>query len=171
MPEMREASVGKMAAAQAVELSLLVDLEARWENLRRPRLRPPEVASSTQDLQGKQKAYEFFHAKLVAYNKKYSPAHVPELLLNTPCRLARWCRTMRDLYLCVEQDPRGHCPAHLLEKAYQWADRVAIRMNKGFVSRSTPPETIQAAIRDLEALGQWCDAVAKVASPGEQFPG
>jgi hypothetical protein len=46
MPEMREASVGKMAAAQAVELSLLVDLEARWENLRRPRLRPPSGIGS-----------------------------------------------------------------------------------------------------------------------------
>jgi hypothetical protein len=171
MPEMREALVGKMDAAQAAELSLLVDLEARWENLRRTRLRPPEVDSSTQDLQGKQKAYESFHAKLVAYNKRHTPKHVPEPMLNTPSRLARWCRTMRDLYLRVEHDPRGHCPVHLLDKAYQCADRVAIRMNKGFVSRSTPPDTIQSAIRDLEALSQWCDEVAKVACPAEQFRG
>ncbi|HLJ93296.1 MAG TPA: hypothetical protein VKU02_08910 [Gemmataceae bacterium] len=171
MPEMREASIDHMDAAQAAELSLLVDLEARWDNLRRTRLQPPEGESGMQDLQGKQKAYESFHAKLVAYNKKYRPAHVPELLLNTPSRLARWCQTMRSFYLRLEHDPRGHCPVHLLEKAYQWADRVAIRMNKGFVRRSTPPDTIGAAIRDLEELGHWCDEVAKVASPGEQSPG
>jgi hypothetical protein len=106
MPEMREASIGNMDATQAAELSLLVDLEARWENLRRTPLQPREVESSTQDLQGKQKAYESFHTKLVAYNKQYTPAHVPEMLLNTPSRLARWCRTMRNLYLRVEHDPR-----------------------------------------------------------------
>ncbi len=170
MPEMREANVVSIDAAQAAELSLLVDLEARWENLRRTPLRPPEVESSTQDLQGKQKAYESFHAKLVAYNKQYTPAHVPEMLLNTPSRLARWCRTMRELYLRVEHDSRGHCPVHLLEKAYRWAGRVGVRMNTAYVSRSTPPDTIRAAIRDLEALGQWCDDLAKVASPGEQLP-
>ncbi len=76
---------------------------------------------------------------------------------------------MRDLYLRVEHDPR-HCPLHLLEKAYRWADRVGVRMNKVYVSRSTPPSTIEAAIRDLEALGQWCDDLAKVAPPGERLP-
>jgi hypothetical protein len=170
MPEIREADVVNIDAAQAAELSLLVDLEARWENLRRSPVKPPESVSSTEDLQSKQKAYDSFHAKLVAYNKKYTPAHVPELLLNTPSRLARWCRTMQDLYLRVEHEPQGHCPVHVLEKAYQWADRVGIRMNKCSVSRSPPPDTIRAAIRDLEALGQWCDDLAKVASPGEQLP-
>jgi hypothetical protein len=164
MPEIREAYVVNIAASQAAELSLLVDLEARWENLRRTPLQPPEMESSTEDLQSKQKAYESFHAKLVAYNKKYTPAHVPEMLLNTPSRLARWCRTMRDLYLRVEHEPQGHCPVHVLAKAYQWADRVGLRMNKSSVSRSPPPDTIRAAIRDLEALGQWCDNLAKVAS-------
>jgi hypothetical protein len=171
MPETGEANAVIMDAAQAAELSLLVDLEARWENLRRTPLRPPAVESNTQDLQGKQRAYESFHAKLVAYNKQYTPAHVPEMLLNTPPRLAKWCRTMRDLYLCVEHDPRGHCPVHLLEKAYRWADRVGVRMNKGSVNRSTAPSTtIADAIRDLEALGQWCDDLAKVVSEGERLP-
>lgn len=170
MPEMRQAHIENIDAAQAAELSLLIDLEARWENLRRSRLQPPALESSTDDLQGKQKAYEAFHDKLVAYNKKYTPAHVPEMLLNTPIRLARWCRTMRELYLRLEHDPRGHCPVHLLEKAYQWADRVGVRLNKGAVSRSTPPDTIRAAIRDLEALGRWCDELASVASLGEQLP-
>jgi hypothetical protein len=133
-------------------------------------LRPPEEVSSTQDLQSKQKVYESFHAKLVAYNKRYTPTHVPEMLLNTPSRLARWCRTMRDLYLRVEHEPQGHCPVHLLEKAYRWADRVGACMNIGPISRSTAPGTIETAIRDFEALGRWCDDLAKAASPGEGFP-
>ncbi len=115
------------------------------------------------DLHCKQKAYDAFRARLVAYNKQYTPAHVPELLLNTPSRLGIWCRTMRDLYLLVEHDPQGHCPVSLLEKAYRWADHVGTRMNKDRVNRSTPPGNIQAAIRDLEALGQWCDDLGRVA--------
>ena len=35
MPEVKEASVRTLDPAQATELSLLVDLEARWENLRK----------------------------------------------------------------------------------------------------------------------------------------
>src|SRR5438552_17615808 len=92
MLEMREASVGNLDPAQAAELSLLVDLEARWENLRKTPSREPEVGSTTQDLQGKQKAYDVFRAKLVAYNNRYTPAHIPDLQLNTPSRLGTWCR-------------------------------------------------------------------------------
>jgi len=165
MPEMTEGSIGKRDPVQATELSLLVDLEARWENLRKAPAGEQDAGSGPQDLSGKQKAYEAFRGKLMAYNNRYTPAHVPELLLNTPSRLGKWCRAMRDLYLQVEHDPRGHCPVHLLEKAYRWADRVGARLNKDRVSRSTPPGTIGAAIRDLEALGQWCDELAGVASP------
>ena len=163
MPEMKEASVRTLDPAQASELALLVDLEARWENLRKIPSQAAEAGATMQDLHVKQKAYDAFHARLVAYNKQYTPAHVPELLLNTPFRLGIWCRTMRDLYLLVEQDSQGHCPVYLLEKAYRWADHVGTRMNKDRVNRSTRPSNIQAVIRDLEALGQWCDGLGKVA--------
>ena len=148
---------------QAMDLSLLVDLEARWENLRKTP--SPAGGHGTQDLQDRQRAYDTYRAKLVAYNKRYAPAHVPELLLNTPSRLGAWCRAMRDLYLQVEQDPRGHCPAHLLEKAYRRADRVGARLNKEPVRRSPPPGTIRAAVLELEALGRWCDDLVGV--PGQ----
>jgi len=163
MPEMRAAAVVATSPEQAMDLSLLVDLEARWENLRKT----PSLAGGhgTQDLQGRQRAYESYRAKLVAYNKRYAPAHVPELLLNTPSRLGAWCRAMRDLYLQVEQDPRGHCPAHLLEKAYRRADRVGARLNKEPVRRSPPPGTIRAAVLELEALGRWCEDLVGV--PGQ----
>src|SRR5262249_46319944 len=118
MAKLTEAPSGILDPAQVAELSLLVDLEARWENLRTIRSQDPEGGATTQDLQGKQKAYEAFRAKLVAYNKRYEPAHIPELLLNTPARLNLWCRSMRDLYLQAEHNPQGHCPVHLMEKAY-----------------------------------------------------
>jgi hypothetical protein len=162
---MKEASVRTLDPAQATELALLVDLEARWENLRKTPSQAAEVGATTQDLHCKQRAYDAFRAKLLAYNNRYTPAHIPELLLNTPPRLGTWCRTMRDLYVLVEHDPQGHCPVYLLEKAYRWADHVSTRMNKDRVNRSTSPGTIRAAIRDLEALSQWCDDLGRVAPP------
>jgi len=81
-------------------------------------------------------------------------------------RLAAWCRTMRDLYLQVEHDPRSRCPVHLVEKAYRWADRVAGRMKEGPLRRSTPPDTVGEAIRNLEALNQWCDDLARILPTG-----
>src|SRR5262245_31068424 len=164
MLQITTAPAGDLDLEQAAELSLLVDLEACWENLRKPAPGYPDAATATKDLSARQKAYEAFRIKLVAYNKKYTPAHVPELLLNTPARLGLWCRRMRDLYLQVEHAPPGHCPVDLLEKAYRCADRVAGRMGKGRVRRPTPPETIRAAIEELEALGRWCDALAGVAA-------
>src|SRR5260370_26022201 len=95
MEQMRAAAVRSLDAEQAAELSLLVELEARWENLRKtPRTQDQEARSIPEDLQAIQNAYDAFHSKLIAYNQRYTPAHVPELLLNTPSRLALWCRTM-----------------------------------------------------------------------------
>jgi hypothetical protein len=165
MLEPREAAVRNLEPAQAAELSVLVELEARWENLRKTPAQPHGSGATTQDLQGIQKAYEAFRSKLAAYNKRYVPAHVPEMLLNTPSRLAVWCRSMQQLYLRVEHDPRAPCPAHLLEKAYRWAERVSVRLNQDHVSRPTPPGTISAAIQALEVLGRWCDDLAERAAP------
>jgi hypothetical protein len=150
--------------AQAAELSLLVDLEAHWENLRkaRPASVTSEAGSLARELQARQRAYDAFHAKLVAYNKRHQPAHVPELLLNSPSRLGAWCRRMADLYRQVELDPRAHCPAHLLEKAYWWGDRVGALLHKDPFSRPTPPERIAAVVERLEALAEWCEGLAGV---------
>jgi len=157
MPEIPSAPIGPLDPIQAAELSLLVDLEARWENLRKV---PPR--SGVQDLQARQKAYDAFHGKLVAYNRRYTPAHVPELLLNTPLRLALWCRRMRDLYRQVEHVPQGHCPVHLLEKAYRCADHMGVRLQRDSISRPAAPCTIHETVEALEALVQWCDALAGV---------
>jgi hypothetical protein len=166
MHQISEARAGNLNPAQAAELSLLVDLEALWENLRKPATQPGGL--TLKDLSAKQKAYDAFRSSLAAYNKKYAPAHVSDLLLNTPTRLGIWCRTMRNLYLQIEPDPRGHCPVHLLEKAYRWADQIAARRNLDLFSRTPLPATITDAIKDLDAVAQWCDDLLGVANPGPQ---
>jgi hypothetical protein len=158
MPDDAYSPAAPLDPDQAAELSLLVDLEARWENLRK--LNP---GHSLQDLQARQKAYDAFHAKLVAYNRRYTPPHVPELLLNTPLRLALWCRKMPDLYRQVKHVPPGHCPVHLLEKAHRWADHIATRLQTEPASRPVAlPGTSHDMAEALEALAQWCDALAGV---------
>lgn len=150
-------SVQTPPAAQTAALSQLVDLEARWENLRGRQSMTPGIASNLKELHQKQKAYEAFFTKLVAYNKGYKPAHVPELLLNNAPRLALWCRRMRDLQIRVQFDADAHYPVHLLEKAYRWADRLADRLKVNRIIRPSPCDKIAAAIGELEELAQWCE--------------
>ena len=161
MSGINEVSPPNQPAARAMELSSLVDSEARWENLRKAPLQDLAGGHGTDDLLAKQKAYEAFHAKLTAYNRRYEPPHTPELLLNTPARLARWCEKMRSIYLQVESDPHAVYPVHLMEKTYRCADQIAVRLNKPSVSRSTVTRTIRCAIGELEAVGKWCDEVAR----------
>ena len=162
MSEMKEASVRRLDSAQASELALLVDLEARWENLRVYQPTIPGTVTTLKELHQKQKAYEAFFAKLVAYNKEYRPAHVPELLLNNPSRLGGWCWKMRDLQLQVQHDASAHFPVHLLEKAYRWADRLADRMKTDHLPRPPLAGNIPSAIRALEELARWCDNLTRV---------
>ncbi len=158
--------VRNLPAAQTTELSLLVDLEACWENLRADPQITPDRAATLKELQQKQKAYEAFHVKLVAYNKGYRPAHVPELLLNTPERLGAWCRTMIQLHLALQQDAQAHYPAHLLQKAYRWADKLSDKLKIERVARPPVARNIPAAIRELEELANWCTSLtpSKLAS-------
>ena len=156
MSEVKD-DAGILSPAQAVELALLVDLEACWENQRLTTGGDPAAGATWSDLQGRQKAYDAYRARLATYNSRYAPAHLPELLLNTPSRLGAWCRKMRDLYRRVEHDPKAHCPAHLLEKAYRRADRIGVRLNRGPVHRAPPPTDIRDAAQQLEALSRWCE--------------
>ncbi len=152
--------IRNLSAAQARELSLLVELEAGWENLR---VYPPiaqEPAATVKELHQKQKAYEAFHAKLVAYNKGFRPAHVPELLLNTADRLGAWCRRMMDLHRAVQHDSQAYYPVHLIEKAYRWADRLSDKRKVERIIRPTLCRDTPAAIRELENLAQWCESLS-----------
>ena len=75
MREVREAALSNLSPAQATSLALLVQLEARWEMLRKAPSRAHPAGPATLMLQEVQKAYDVFRNKLVAYNKRYAPAH------------------------------------------------------------------------------------------------
>ena len=160
MPEIKAIPEVTLDPGQAAELARLVELEARWENLRKTPSWAPRGPSTLQDLQGKQKAYEAFRSKLAAYNKRYTPAHVPELLLNTPVRLGKWCRWMRDLHQQLASSPQTACPGQLVEKAYRWADWVAGRLGKDKFNRGKPVEDVAGAIQELDGVCRWCDELA-----------
>ena len=162
MPEVRLVAEEEISAAQAAALAVLLDLEARWENLRAARLGTPQVPSATPDLQAMQRAYAAFRAQLSAYQTRFSPTHATELLLNTPARLGSWCRQVRDLHLRAGHAARAHCSVHVLEKAYRWADQLAGKKGTERPSRATPPGTAEAMIRHLEALAAWCDALSQI---------
>lgn len=148
-------------AAQAADLIRLADLEACWENLRQTPSPPPGPLSRAA-LQGKQTAHRAFQAQLQVYNQRYTPAHIPERLLNTPARLGRWCRQMRDLCLQVEPGSPSRCPTHLAAKAYRWADKIAARLGQVPVTRQKSPGTLDA-IAVLENVGKWCAELEKAA--------
>jgi hypothetical protein len=164
MAVVRESSFRNLEPTQAAELCLVLDLEAGWQNLLETASPAPRGTAALQDLRGKQKAYEVFRDKLVAYNARYSPGHVSQAHLPSLSRLGAWCCAMRNLCLSVEQTPQSYCPVHLLEKAYRCADRIAARTNQGVFSRSTPADTIGAVIQELDALIRWCDSLTGVAA-------
>jgi hypothetical protein len=143
-------------ASASVQLALLVDLEARWQNLRA--CRASAGPSTLLELQGNQRAYELFHAKLVAYNKRYAPPHIPELLVNTPLRLELWCKKMGTLF--AELDAKVPFPAHLLEKAYRLADGIALRQGRDTAARPAP-DAERSATTELAGLATWCAAISR----------
>jgi hypothetical protein len=156
MEEVKETALMKLTPEQARELCLLVEAEARWENMRHAPSAPDVGPAAKKSLRMVQNAYEAFHSRLTTYNTRHTPAHVPELLLNTPHRLALWCRSMRHLCLAVEHDPQIECPVHLLEKAYRRAERISVRLNQS-ISRLASPDSVRAAITSFEAIIEWCD--------------
>jgi hypothetical protein len=141
--------------AQAVELTVLVEMEARWENLRG---QPANTRTSQNDLTTIQQFYEQYHTRLVAYNQGNKPEHIPELLINTPSRLARWCAKMCDLFQIAEGDSKAQCPVNVVEKTYRRAESIAKRLGRTPPLRRTPPKIIQTAIEDLRAVEMWCAA-------------
>jgi hypothetical protein len=154
---MSDAKTSALDTAQAFELAAVVELEARWENLR-----AAQGVPTLQTLHGKQKAYEAFRVKLATYNKRYSPAYISELLLNTSERLGLWCRTLRNLFAQLEGNTQVRCPAQCLEKAYRWAELIARKETKPPVIRNVPAST-QEAVLALDGLCQWCATLASVA--------
>jgi hypothetical protein len=155
----------QISSLQATDLALLVDLEARWENLRLDQAANRGKTLTREELKQIQIAYEAFHGKLVVYNARYKPAHVPELLLNTAFRFQLWCRSLKGLFgVILQNDAQVSCPVHLLEKAYRCADRIADRASKERFARPPLSDSIAATVQDLDNLANWCDGLIPIAA-------
>jgi hypothetical protein len=152
-----------LESAQALELAHVVEMEASWENLRTNRV-ANRGKHAKDSLIAVQRSYEAHHSRLVAYNQRHRPAHVPEQLLNTPKRLRGWCLEMSDLFGIVKADSTAPCPLSLLEKAYRRAEGIASRVRQAPPARRIPPQTIQAAIEDLQAVAVWCASLERATS-------
>jgi hypothetical protein len=152
-------AAAQLDVAQAAELAQLLDAEACWQNMRKAAGGDAETADLRKNLEARQKAYEAFRVKLVAYNGRYRPAHVPELMLNTATRLGGWCGKVRGLYQRLGHDARAQRPLHLLEKACRAADHIARRLGRDRVGRMAPPSDIPSAIRALDEMAAWCAAL------------
>lgn len=154
---MSERTAEQLAPAQAAELAAVIDAQARWENMR---CDPPHAGdNSSAALQGRQKAYDAFRTRLAAYTAKYRAAQVPEPTLNTPERVAVWCRAVRAVLLRAEPAAGAH-PAHVVAKAYRLAERIAARMGNAAPGRAAPADEMAGAVRALDAVIAWCDVLA-----------
>jgi hypothetical protein len=150
-----EAAVERLDPAQAADLARVIDLQARWENLRVHPTRPA-AEFSVADLHNRQKAYEAFRVRMEAYSARYRAARVAEPTLNTAGRVGAWCRVVAAVFR--QAGPSGECPAEAVAKAYRLADAIAARLEREPVGRESP-ESITDAIRALDALGRWCGEV------------
>jgi hypothetical protein len=142
-------------AAQADALAHLVELEACWANVPLPVVKDSATASLA-SLVAKQKAFDAYHAHMVAYNQRYRPAYHDLRPICTAVRLAPWCRWMADLYARAGQT---ECPVQLLEQAHRNVDRLGSRLNRDLVCRPTHVMRTADAIAGLRAIAKWCDGL------------
>jgi hypothetical protein len=155
MAQMSEQAAEKLDPAQAAELVWVIDLQARWENVRAGPAQA-DGGYSTPDLHGRQRTYEAFRSRLAAYTARYKAAEVPETTLNSPDRVAVWCRAVRAVFRRAGHEAGTECPTHAVEKAYRLADRIAARLKVEPVGRGSPPDSIGTAVGALDAVILWC---------------
>lgn len=170
MPQMNESTAEKLEPVQAAELVRVIDLQARWENMRGNPI-GAESGGTVLALQGRQKAYEAFRTRLVAYANQFQADDIPDTTLNTPARVMVWCRVVRAIFRRAERETVGDTPVHVVAKAYRLADRLALLGMKDPVERGSRPDSVGAAIRDLDAVVLWCDGLAgPPAAPNNRWP-
>ena len=160
MAQFTESAAEHLPQAQAAGLARVIDLQARWENLRDKPGRPTSDYT-TPDLHGRQKAYEAFRVVRAEYAARYRSAEVPETTLNTAERIAVWARAVRAVFRKAEA---VDCPASAMEKVYRMIDRLAARLNAAPIARG-PLGSLADAILALDSVILWCDALAAPQAP------
>src|SRR5262245_8728470 len=164
---MSESNAAHLDPAQAAELARVIDLHARWENLRANPARLT-AAYSVLDLQELQRAFEAYRVRQAAYTARYHAAEIPELTRNSPERVGTWCRVVRAVFRRAEREAGSAYPAHAVEESLRLADQIAARRKKDPVERVAPENSIGGAIRILDMVIRWCDGLADpVAPPGD----
>jgi hypothetical protein len=135
--------------AQGLALAALVKLQAAWENT------PKAVGTniSRDRLQAKQRAFEAFRSRTQEYNRRFTPAFVPERQGTSDRYLAVWCRHMARLFAVTTAAP---CPVQVVEKAYRWAERAAAKGGREPEAR-TSFGTTEGAVHILGMIAQWCE--------------
>lgn len=159
MAQLTETLAEKMDPAQAVELARLIELHAKWENMRET---PAGAAAgfSTLDLQERQRAYDAFRARQVAYTTRFRAAPLSEVSLNGPERVGDWARAVRAVLRRAEVEAKDESFPHAVAKAYRLVERVAGRLKVGALTRGASGDGIAGAVRNLNAVIQWCEDVA-----------
>lgn len=143
---MTEAAAEELTPARAAELARVLDLQARWQNLR------DGGSQSTARLQALQVAFENYRVRLAAYTARNQAEPVPELTPTKPGRLGTWCKTVRGVLRRAEE---LECPTHVVAKAHRVADQIAGRLQAEPVVRGEPTD-VAGAVRALEAVIGWC---------------
>jgi hypothetical protein len=154
---MNESAAERLDPVRAADLTRVLDLQSRWENMR------AEGVDSTPQLQSLQKAFEAYRMRLVEYTARHRSDQVPDLSPSGPSRLGAWCRAVRAV--CRRAAEGCEHPAHVVSKAQRLADRIAARVSAARVDRQPPPSDMAGVIRELDALILWCDRLIVPAGP------
>lgn len=152
MAQITETLAEKLDPVQAMELARIIELQAKWENTREP-----AATFSTLDLQERQRAYDAFRARQSAYTARYRTAQVSEVSLNGPERVGTWAKTVRAVLRRAELEAKTDAPIHTVAKASRLVNRIADRLKLDPLPPAAPTDGIAAAIRNLDAVIQWCD--------------
>jgi hypothetical protein len=149
-------SFDRLPSDQANALAALIELEAFWENV--PVTAAGALPSeSLRGLTAKQRAFDAYHASLVAYNRRYGVAYHGERPAATPKRLGAWCRRLAALYRRADQ---ADCSIQLLEKAHRCADRVAAQMAVTACPRAASASGPSDVAADLGSIADWCERLS-----------
>jgi hypothetical protein len=171
MSQMCESSGEKLTPEQAADLSKLLELLTRWENMR-DYPATVEGVKAPAFLLDRQRAYEIYQADLRTYSTRYQTSQMPAVRSNTPSHIGDWLRAVRAVWRRAESKIGGDTPVHILEKAYRLADRTADRLKTDRFVRATMPRGVPAAVCELEALIDWCDRLVRQTTrcKSEQIP-
>jgi hypothetical protein len=156
MPQLTERDAEKLAPEQATALVRVIDLQAKWDGLSAAK------ELQTTGLHARQKANDAYQAALRDYKAKHPKADIPEPTHAIPERLVVWYRVLRAVFEKAESGS----PAEVMGNVYRLADRVAERMGKEQVARS-PVTDLPGAVRELDVVIAWCDALVPPLKPNK----